>query len=393
MVAGWCWRSRPAARRAGGLRAGRRGFAGIAEGRHLAARIERAGGRIAVMALDEPYYFAHLYDGPNACHWPVEKIAEAVAAFVREMRTLFPELIVGDIEPTPVPVSAAGLAGWLDAYEAAAGEPFGFLHLDMDWGRHDWVAMAHDIQDRAKSRGVPLGMIYNGGAAPLRERWIQIGGERIKAYEAAGPAADHASSSPGWSSQTTRCQRPIQRPSGLVLRTSGLRRIGHTNERPGGNSPCAGRRRRRPSSLVRPRRARSMATSTRSGTLAAGRCSGSRSSSTARRMSGPSGLRWPGAGGRHGPRRARSEGRRPARAAPFHGFTSEGMTLEFTPPEPWQNLTRSGSRPANRPRGLPGGDRGARSSGAGATRSAQGGKQVEGSTVAAAECSEVALVE
>jgi hypothetical protein len=108
------------------------------------------------------------------------------------MRLLFPELIVGDTEPTPLPVSAVGLAEWLDAYQRAVGEPFAFLHLDMDWGLPNWEQLAHDVQARAAARGVPLGMIYNGGAAPTRHQWIQLAGERVKTFDSTGQAADHA---------------------------------------------------------------------------------------------------------------------------------------------------------------------------------------------------------
>jgi hypothetical protein len=166
-------------------------FAGIDEGRLIARRISDAGGRIAVIALDEPYYYGRVYTGPNACQWSTARIATAVAGFVREMRAIFPELLVGDIEPTPPPVSAAGLAEWLEAYESASGEPFAFLHLDIDWARPAWPEMAQEIGRRARADDVPIGMIYNGGAAPSRPTWISLAGERVLAFEAAGDAPDH----------------------------------------------------------------------------------------------------------------------------------------------------------------------------------------------------------
>ena len=166
-------------------------FAGADEGRLLAQRVTRAGGRIAVLALDEPYFYGHVYDGPQACHLPIDTIAGNVASYVELMRGYFPELLVGDIEPTPAPVSAAGLGEWLDAYERAAGEPFAFLHIDADWGRPDWDVLSHNIGALARARGVPIGMIYNGGSAPLREQWIQLAGERIKTFEQSGEPPDH----------------------------------------------------------------------------------------------------------------------------------------------------------------------------------------------------------
>ena len=65
-------------------------FAGSDSGRRLAHRIRAAGGTLQVIALDEPYYNAHLYGGPNACNWPVDRVALGVAAFVSAVSEEFP---------------------------------------------------------------------------------------------------------------------------------------------------------------------------------------------------------------------------------------------------------------------------------------------------------------
>jgi hypothetical protein len=165
-------------------------FAGVDEARVIASRVLKAGGRIAVIAFDEPYYYAHVYDGANACHWDLPRIASMVVDYVKVLRSYFPELIAGDIEPLPEPVTAAGLADWIDAYRAAAGEPLAFLHMDMDWGRPGWDTLGHAVASRAARRGVPVGMIYNGGSAPTAAQWLQQAGLRVKRYEAGG-VADH----------------------------------------------------------------------------------------------------------------------------------------------------------------------------------------------------------
>ena len=168
------------------------GFAGSDSGRRLASRIRTAGGTLQVIALDEPWYFAHVYDGPQACHWTVEQVAEGVAAFVAAVREEFPWVIVGDIEPTPKPVTAAGLAEWMAAYEAAVGEPMAFLHLDLDWSQPDWSALALEVQTAGDARGVPTGIIYTGGAAPSDELWMGLAGQRVLDHEDRdGGAPDH----------------------------------------------------------------------------------------------------------------------------------------------------------------------------------------------------------
>ena len=43
-------------------------------------RIRRNGGELSYIAMDEPFYYAHQYSGPNACHEPTTEIARRVAA-------------------------------------------------------------------------------------------------------------------------------------------------------------------------------------------------------------------------------------------------------------------------------------------------------------------------
>jgi hypothetical protein len=167
-------------------------FAGTDEGRLISRRIREAGGTLQVIALDEPYYFGHLYDGPNACGWSVRRVAEGVARFRDVMRDEWPAVVIGDIEPTPFPVGSEGMAEWLDTYRDVAGEPLAFLHLDIDWSRPDWPALGVAIEHAVGERDVPTGIIYNGGAATSDGQWLAVAGRRVQAYESdAGAHPDH----------------------------------------------------------------------------------------------------------------------------------------------------------------------------------------------------------
>ena len=172
---------------------GAEGFGGVYE-LDMVHRIEQLGGTVAVVAFDEPYAFGHRADGPDDCQRPVEQVATEVASFVSRLRSIEPDVVVGDIEPmwaTPT-IGADEMAAWLDAYEAAAGQPFGFLHLDSDWSRPDWAQVLLDVSAVARERGVPVGVIYYGGDVDSDEEWVRLSAQRMFEYEQLwGGTLDH----------------------------------------------------------------------------------------------------------------------------------------------------------------------------------------------------------
>jgi hypothetical protein len=149
-------------------------------------RVMDLGGTVDVISFDEPYAFGHKADGPTACQRPVEQIAAEAADFTRMARALNPNVIVGAIEPmwAQPEIGAADMAAWLDAYEAAAGEPFAFLHADMDWTRPDWAQIARQVEAVADERDVPFGVIYFGGPEGTSDQtWIQLAAEHAYEFE------------------------------------------------------------------------------------------------------------------------------------------------------------------------------------------------------------------
>jgi hypothetical protein len=149
-------------------------------------RIKALGDRVDLVAFDEPFAHGQLYEGPNACRWSADKVAAEVVDFVRALREVFPDVVVGDIEPAwagPL-VGAVEVGAWLDAYATAAGEPLGFFHLDVDWARDGWQATAREIEAAVRARGVPFGIIYNGGEeANSDTEWLQLSAERAYEFE------------------------------------------------------------------------------------------------------------------------------------------------------------------------------------------------------------------
>lgn len=152
----------------------------------MAQRIKDLGGTIAVVAIDEPYANAHKWDGPGSCQRPVEQVAEETAEFVRRLRQILPDVVVGSIEVlwSDPQIDADEMAIWLDAYEAAAVEPFGFLHMDNQWDRSDWPQVMLEVEAVAAEGEVPVGIIYFGEReADSDLLWLQLAAEKMATYE------------------------------------------------------------------------------------------------------------------------------------------------------------------------------------------------------------------
>jgi hypothetical protein len=172
---------------AGACGEGVEGFAGgSAEALRLIRRVEAAGGRVRYVAMDEPYFFASLYDGPNACRWPVEQVAAEVARFVREVHAVRPTVVVGDIEPLAGPATAEKYADWLAALAAATGAALPFFHLDLDWGRTGWPAETLRLQESTRAAGTRFGIIYNGTAEPTDAAWLAAAWAHVATHELDG---------------------------------------------------------------------------------------------------------------------------------------------------------------------------------------------------------------
>lgn len=168
-------------------------FAGIQEGMKIAKRITDAGGTIHLIALDEPFYFGHFYDGPNACHWTAEKIAGEVGRYIQAIKSVFPGLLVGDTEPLTATANDKAYEVWLDTFRQVNGQNLAFLHIDVDWSRPNWPQEVKAIEKYGKQVAVPIGIIYTGNAFDATdEAWVSAAGERVKKYELeAGGQPDH----------------------------------------------------------------------------------------------------------------------------------------------------------------------------------------------------------
>ena len=67
----------------------------------MANKVKTLGGNLKYNAMDERFSDAALATSPNACHWTARQTAANALRAIVQVRTVFPDVIVGDIEAIP----------------------------------------------------------------------------------------------------------------------------------------------------------------------------------------------------------------------------------------------------------------------------------------------------
>jgi hypothetical protein len=170
----------------GGCGVGVAGYAARGTFAVAASKVKKLGGDLRYVAMDEPLWFGHRYDGRNACKAPIRDIAQEVARAVGILKQIFPEIEVGDIEPIGNPTAKgwlADIAEWLRAYRDEVGEPMPFFHADITWNG-PWREQLRDLATTTRSAKIRLGIIYNGDAQEESdEAWTHHAQQHIEEVE------------------------------------------------------------------------------------------------------------------------------------------------------------------------------------------------------------------
>ena len=162
-----------------GCGGGVEGYFPTGQVRALAAKLKRAGAEVGYIAMDEPLWFGHYFDGPHACHSSIDDVADRVAENLNEYLKVFPNAVVGDGEPFPAitnqPAWKDDYRHWMAAFHAKTGKALAFTDIDINWGHTNWPESLRAFVSFARDVHMPVGVIYN--AAPpnktaTNEDWL-----------------------------------------------------------------------------------------------------------------------------------------------------------------------------------------------------------------------------
>jgi hypothetical protein len=156
---------------------------------HVANRVKKMGGRIRYIAMDEPLFFGHYFNGNNACHWTIDAIARNAALNVRQFREMFPNIEIGDIEPVNAIKSndwSEGVRDWIEAYRKETGVPLAFFHDDMIW-REPIAGRTRMLVGLLQAHSIKFGVIFNSrGDVGSDQEWLDSAKRNIDEYRASG---------------------------------------------------------------------------------------------------------------------------------------------------------------------------------------------------------------
>jgi hypothetical protein len=173
------------------------GYGTVQQAAKIAGAIKAAGGRIKYLVMDEPLYFGHYYSqvpGKGAgCHSSIQQIVQLIKPTLDVYRQTFPDLIVGEVEPTFFIDGQTDWRGdfssWAAAYRATTGRPLAFMHLDIEWPLHNGVEDALAVYGASQGlqrQGLlgKIGIIYNGSRQDKSdESWMKAARDHLMLME------------------------------------------------------------------------------------------------------------------------------------------------------------------------------------------------------------------
>ena len=156
----------------------------------IARKIQRDGGVLRYLAMDEPIYYWTLFAGKNACRYTVDQMVANAAVTLRAFHAEFPDVLIGDIEPFPVAATEwlAQYRAGIQAFQKALAFPLRFFHADVAWSAPTHLSDLAALRKMLAAEHLPLGIIYNGtGSAgdQADPRWVEAAKRHMVSVEMA----------------------------------------------------------------------------------------------------------------------------------------------------------------------------------------------------------------
>jgi hypothetical protein len=144
-------------------------------------RLRALGAHVTFMKVDEPYYYGSVVSDavlrqiaqatgekntPVSCHFPMAEVARDVGQFAHLVKSVYPNIEIGDVEPVRPgayqPDAVTALDAWHETYRSVTGAPFPFFFADVDFADPGWPALVRQLETSTRHLGIRFGIIYTG---------------------------------------------------------------------------------------------------------------------------------------------------------------------------------------------------------------------------------------
>lgn len=194
-----------------------------------ADRVSRLGGTIDYVAFDSPVAFGHfnILNKTGACQYSMEDLVRNIARQIQILKTAFPGIKFGDVEPVN-----NHTVGWIGAYlnfakefERQTGERLTFMQADIIW-YDNWQPQLVEWHRQLHQAGISYGVIFDGSAIDKNDlAWTNHAIERYRMVTGDPNIRPDDSIFQTWHDYPTRFL-PENRPGTLtsvVVETAGIR--------------------------------------------------------------------------------------------------------------------------------------------------------------------------
>ncbi len=182
------------------------GYTTTAVIRKLAERVSGLGGKIEYVAFDEPMTWGHFAHRGAACGYTTEDVVRNIAPNVQILKTAFPGIKFGDIEPV-TDQTANRLNDIMDfarLFRMQTGEPLSFLQADIIW-QNRWQPQLVEWRKQLHAAGISYGVILDGDPGDRTDiDWTHHAIDRYHSVEANPDVRPDDIVFQSWQSRPTR---------------------------------------------------------------------------------------------------------------------------------------------------------------------------------------------
>ena len=150
------------------------------------SRLRSLGADLQYLAMDEPLFYGHDVRpaaGNRACNTTITNLALDAAENIKTIRSFFPNVKIGDIEPLGSLSDGnltAELNSWFSAFERATNRPLAFFHVDVMFGE-DTELVQRTVYDVCQKTHVRPGYIFNGSPGAVSNlAWVATAKARAR---------------------------------------------------------------------------------------------------------------------------------------------------------------------------------------------------------------------